>query len=69
MFQTFESSSNPAQGLARLTALRAKMVASGVDAYFVPRADAHMGEYVAPRGQPPRTTQSVDGYIRRRAGG
>ena len=49
MFQTFESSSNPAQGLARLTALRAKMVASGVDAYFVPRADAHMGEYVAPR--------------------
>ena len=49
MFQSFENSSNPAQGPARLTALRAKMKASGVDAYFVPRADAHMGEYVAPR--------------------
>tara|TARA_R110002051_G_scaffold33923_2_gene75497 strand:- start:27695 stop:29467 length:1773 start_codon:yes stop_codon:yes gene_type:complete len=49
MFQTFESSSNPAQGPARLAALRGQMEKHTVDAFFIPRADAHMGEYVAPR--------------------
>jgi len=49
MFQTFESSSSPHQGPPRLRALRAAMAKHGVDAFFVPRADAHQGEYVAPR--------------------
>ena len=47
MFQKFESSSSPLQGPPRLRALRAAMVKNGVDAFFVPRADAHQGEYVA----------------------
>lgn len=49
MFQTFENSSNPSDGPARLEGLRAQMAKHGVDAFFIPRADAHMGEYVAPR--------------------
>lgn len=49
MFQTFEISSDPSQGPDRLTALRAQMTSQQIDAFFVPRADAHMGEYVAPR--------------------
>lgn len=49
MFQTFETSSDPAKGPARLAALRTEMTAHNVDAFFIPRADAHMGEYVAPR--------------------
>ncbi len=49
MFQTFENSSDPSQGPARLAALRTQMGAHHVDAFFIPRADAHQGEYVAPR--------------------
>lgn len=49
MFQTFETSSDPSCGPARLTALRAQMAAHNIGAFFVPRADAHMGEYVADR--------------------
>ena len=49
MFQDFEAQSLPEQGPPRLAALRAVMAAEGVDAYLVPRADAHQGEYVAPR--------------------
>ena len=49
MFQTFEATSSPEQGPPRLKALRAVMVARGVDVFLVPRADAHQGEYVAPR--------------------
>lgn len=49
MFQTFENSSDPSQGPARLSALRAQMAAQNLDAFFIPRADAHQGEYVAPR--------------------
>ena len=48
MFQTFEVSSRPEQGPPRLMALRAAMAAAGVDAWIVPRADVHQGEYVAP---------------------
>ncbi len=48
MFQTFDSASSPEQGPPRLAALRRAMAAAGYDAYLVPRADAHMGEYVAP---------------------
>ncbi len=49
MFQTFEAQSSPDQGPPRLKALRAEMAARGFDAFLVPRADAHQGEYVAPR--------------------
>ena len=49
MFQTFEATSSPEQGPPRLAALRALMAERGFDAFLVPRADAHQGEYVAPR--------------------
>ena len=49
MFQTFDVQSVPEQGPPRLKALRELMADAGYDAYLVPRADAHQGEYVAPR--------------------
>jgi Xaa-Pro aminopeptidase len=51
MFQTFETTSNPAAGAARLAALRAELARLGIDGALVPRADAHQGEYVAPRDE------------------
>ena len=48
MFQNFTSTANPEQGPPRLAALRAAMKDVGVDAFLVPRADRHQGEYVAP---------------------
>jgi len=48
MFQDFDATSSPEQGPPRLTALRKVMAAEGLDAFLVPRADAHQGEYVAP---------------------
>jgi len=47
MFQSFESHANPAQGPARLAQIRAVMKADNLDAFLIPRADAHQGEYVA----------------------
>lgn len=49
MFQTFEVSSTPQQGPARLDALRQKLRELGIDGFLVPRADIYQGEYVAPR--------------------
>lgn len=49
MFQTFESTTSPEQGPPRLSALRNAMADDTLDAYLVPRADAHQGEYVADR--------------------
>ncbi|MGI3165946.1 aminopeptidase P family protein [Pseudooceanicola sp. 200-1SW] len=51
MFQTFETPSSPEQGPPRLGDLRQAMEAQGLDAFLVPRADAHQGEYVAPRDE------------------
>jgi Xaa-Pro aminopeptidase len=51
MFQSFEETSNPAQGPGRLAALRGEMHAAGVDGFLIPRADIHQGEYVAPRDE------------------
>lgn len=48
MFQTFEEKADGSKGPERLAALRAGMVAAGLDAFIVPRADAWQGEYVAP---------------------
>ncbi|MEL7177438.1 MAG: aminopeptidase P family protein [Pseudomonadota bacterium] len=49
MFQTFTASTSPDDGPPRLTALRAVMKDHRLDGFLVPRADAHQGEYVAPR--------------------
>lgn len=51
MFQNFESHANPAQGPARLAALRGALAAGGLAGFIVPRADAHQGEYVAPHDE------------------
>ncbi|MEM1129312.1 MAG: aminopeptidase P family protein [Pseudomonadota bacterium] len=48
MFQTFAATTQPDQGPPRLAALRAGLVAVGLDGFLIPRADAHQGEYVAP---------------------
>lgn len=48
MFQTFDDPTSPDQGPPRLAALRAQMARENLDAFLVPRADAHQGEYVAP---------------------
>ncbi len=48
MFQSFENTSNPEAGPARLKALRKRMREAEVDAVIIPRSDAHQGEYVAP---------------------
>ena len=45
-FQTFDSVADASQGGARLALLRQAMVDAGVDAFMIPRADAHQGEYV-----------------------
>ena len=47
MFQSFSATTSPEQGPPRLERLRAEMARVGVDAFIVPRADAHQGEYVA----------------------
>ena len=51
MFQTFESTANPAQGADRLARLRALMATEGLAGFMVPRADVHQGEYVAARDE------------------
>jgi len=51
MFQSFETSSNPAQGPARVAKLRQHLAAIGLDGFIVPRADEHQGEYVAARSE------------------
>ncbi len=51
MFQTFEVTARPEQGPPRLVALRAEIAREGLDGFLVPRADAHQGEYVAPRDE------------------
>ena len=49
MFQSFDATTAPDQGPPRLAQLRAEMAREELDAFLVPRADAHQGEYVAPR--------------------
>ncbi len=51
MFQTFTAKTRPEQGPIRLAKLRAAMADAGVAGFLVPRADAHQGEYVAPRDE------------------
>jgi Xaa-Pro aminopeptidase len=51
MLQDFRRRTTPETGAPRVAALRAAMVAAGVDAFLIPRADAHQGENVAPRDE------------------
>ena len=51
MLQDFRRRTTPETGAARLAALRRAMAEAGVDAFLVPRADAHQGENVAPRDE------------------
>ncbi|MES0824716.1 aminopeptidase P family protein [Ruegeria sp. SCP11] len=51
MFQSFEVTARPEQGPPRLAALRGVMAREGLDGFLIPRADAHQGEYVAPRDE------------------
>ena len=51
MFQTFTSHADPAQGPARLAALRQQLAGQGLAGFIVPRADLHQGEYVAARDE------------------
>lgn len=51
MFQSFKVTARPKQGPPRLSALRAEMAREGMDGFLIPRADAHQGEYVAPRDE------------------
>ncbi|HHX90405.1 MAG TPA: aminopeptidase P family protein, partial [Paracoccus sp.] len=51
MLQSFTATTTPDQGPPRLRALRKELEARGLDGFIVPRADAHQGEYVAPRDE------------------
>ncbi|SDZ09217.1 Xaa-Pro aminopeptidase [Jannaschia faecimaris] len=48
MFQSFDVTARPDAAPPRVARLRDWMAAQGLDAFIVPRADAHQGEYVAP---------------------
>src|SRR5690606_40609554 len=49
MFQTFDSAGDPSVGKPRVAKLREVLAAEGLDAFMVPRADEHQGEYVPAR--------------------
>ncbi|WP_371223417.1 aminopeptidase P family protein [Roseovarius sp. 2305UL8-3] len=49
MFQSFADTASPEQGPPRLALLRQVMASEGLSGFLIPRADAHQGEYVAPR--------------------
>ncbi|MCI5074232.1 aminopeptidase P family protein [Oricola sp.] len=51
MFQKFSEKSDPSSGRARVTALRARMPADGLDAFLVPHADEHQNEYLPERAE------------------
>jgi Xaa-Pro aminopeptidase len=51
MFQTFDAESDPSLSAARIAGLRKWLEDSGLDGFFVPRADEHQGEYVAARSE------------------
>lgn len=48
MFQTFDVTARPEAAAPRVARLRAWMDAQNLNAFLIPRADAHQGEYVAP---------------------
>ncbi|MEM6488648.1 MAG: aminopeptidase P family protein [Pseudomonadota bacterium] len=48
MFQSFDITADSRDSASRTAALRTAMAAEGVQAFIVPRSDAHMGETVPP---------------------
>ena len=46
--QTFDEISDPAQGAARIAALRGRLAEIGLDGFIVPRSDEHQNEYCPP---------------------
>jgi Xaa-Pro aminopeptidase len=48
LFQSFEDTSDPAQGVPRIAALRGELARLGLDGFLVPRADRQQNEYVPP---------------------
>ena len=48
MYQSYEVSSSPELGPARLQELRAKIAQSGLNGFLVPHSDRYQGEYLAP---------------------
>jgi len=51
MFQSFDTFAQPALAAERVKQLRTAMRKRGLDAYLVPRADEHQGEYVPPSSE------------------
>jgi len=51
MFQSFDVTANPAQGVERVALLRQWLHEKKLDGFLVPRADEHQGEYVAERSE------------------
>lgn len=51
MFQSFDTTDDPSLATERVAALRQLMRKRGLDAYLVPRADEHQGEYVPPASE------------------
>ncbi len=51
MFQTFETTADPAAGPGRLARLRDHLRGEGLAGFLIPRADVHQGEYVAARDE------------------
>lgn len=51
MFQSFETTSDPAAGTGRLARLRDHLRSEGLAGFLIPRADVHQGEYVAARDE------------------
>ncbi len=51
MHQDFTRRTTPETGAGRIATLRDEMARAGVDAFLIPRADAHQGETVAPHDE------------------
>ena len=48
MFQTFDTPADSGTGIVRTEQLRRVMMRTRIDAFLIPRADEHQGEYVPP---------------------
>lgn len=51
MFQSFDVTADPSQGISRVGRLREALLKANLDGYLIPRADEHQGEYVAPSSE------------------
>ncbi|EJF83003.1 aminopeptidase P family protein [Bartonella rattimassiliensis] len=51
MYQSFETTTNPAHALERIASLHKELDNLGLDGFLVPHADEHQGEYIPPHAQ------------------